>query len=120
MTKKLEAVVHTHDRVEEVEVDRDHDRDKERLLPEDDPVYRALGLADAEGRIKPSRQAKFRQVEEFLRILDASVSRRDRQGTPAQPDRRGPAADRGPRLRQRLPHPHRAAVPARPAAWRSG
>jgi hypothetical protein len=74
VTKKLEAVVHTHDRVEEVEVDREHDRDKERLLPEDDPVYRALGLADAEGRIKPSRQAKFRQVEEFLRILDSSVS----------------------------------------------
>jgi SAM-dependent methyltransferase len=74
VTKRLEAVVHTHDRVEEVEVDREHDRDKERLLPEDDPVYRALGLADAEGRIKPSRQAKLRQVEEFLRILDASVA----------------------------------------------
>ncbi len=74
VTKRLEAVVHTHGRVEEVDVDREHDRDKERLLPEDDPVYRALGLADDEGRIKPSRQAKFRQVEEFLRILDASVS----------------------------------------------
>lgn len=74
VTKRLEAVVHTSDRVEEVEVDRDHDRDKERLLAEDDPVYRALGLADADGRIRPSRQAKFRQVEEFLRILDVSVS----------------------------------------------
>jgi SAM-dependent methyltransferase len=74
VTKKLDAIVHTSDRVEEVEVDRGHDRDKERLLPEDDPVYRALGLADAEGRIKPSRQAKFRQVEEFLRILDVSVN----------------------------------------------
>jgi hypothetical protein len=74
VTKKLDAVVHTSDRVEEVEVDREHDREKERLLPEDDPVYRALGLADAEGRIKPSRQAKLRQVEEFLRILDVSVS----------------------------------------------
>jgi len=74
VTKRLEAVVHTSDRVEPVEADRDHDRDKERLLPEDDPVYRALGLADADGRIKPSRQAKFRQVEEFLRILDASVA----------------------------------------------
>lgn len=74
VTKRLEAVVHTSDRVEQVEADRDHDRDKARLLPEDDPVYRALGLADADGRIKPSRQAKFRQVEEFLRILDASVT----------------------------------------------
>ena len=57
-----------------MEADRDHDRDKGRLLPEDDPVFVALGLSDHEGRMKPSRQAKYRQVEEFLRILDASVS----------------------------------------------
>ena len=42
---------------------RDHDRDKGRLLPEDDPVFRALGLSDHEGRMKPSRQGKYRQVE---------------------------------------------------------
>ena len=41
---------------------------------EDDPVFLALGLSDAEGRIKPSRQAKYRQVEEFLRLLDASIT----------------------------------------------
>ena len=74
VTKKLQAIVHTSERAVEVEIDRTHDRDKERLLPEDDPVYRALGLADDEGRVKPSRQAKLRQVEEFLRILDASVT----------------------------------------------
>ena len=74
VTKKLEALVHTTDRAEEVEVDRGHDRDKERLLPEDDPVFRALGLTDAQGRMKPSRQAKYRQVEEFLRLLDASIT----------------------------------------------
>ena len=34
----------------------------------------ALGLADAQGRIKPSRQAKYRQVEEFVRILDATIT----------------------------------------------
>ena len=37
-------------------------------------MFVALGLSDHEGRMKPSRQAKYRQVEEFLRILDASVS----------------------------------------------
>ena len=37
-------------------------------------MFRALGLSDHEGRMKPSRQSKYRQVEEFLRILDASVS----------------------------------------------
>ena len=74
VTKRLEAVVHTHVRAAEVEVDRGHDRDKERLLPEDDPVLVALGIADHEGRIKPSRQAKYRQVEEFLRLLDATLT----------------------------------------------
>ncbi|GAB3761299.1 SAM-dependent methyltransferase [Nocardioides ginsengisegetis] len=74
VTKKLEAMLHTTERTEEVEVDRGHDRDKERLLAEDDPVFRAIGLTDAQGRLKPSRQAKYRQVEEFLRLLDASVT----------------------------------------------
>ncbi|GCD89573.1 SAM-dependent methyltransferase [Nocardioides sp. LS1] len=74
VTKKLEAMLHTTERAEEVEVDRGHDRDKERLLAEDDPVFRAIGLTDAQGRLKPSRQAKYRQVEEFLRLLDASVT----------------------------------------------
>ena len=73
-TKKGEAVVHARARAEEADVDRDHDRDKGRLLPEDDPVFRALGLSDHAGRIKPSRQGKYRQVEEFLRILDASIT----------------------------------------------
>ncbi|MCW2791415.1 MAG: hypothetical protein JWO76_513 [Nocardioides sp.] len=74
VTKKLEAVVHTADRREEIEVERDHDRDKSRLLPESDPVFVALGLSDAEGRMKPSRHAKYRQVEEFLRLLDSSIT----------------------------------------------
>src|SRR3954447_18134992 len=68
VTKKGDAVVHSHARSEETAVDRDHDRDKGRLLPEDDPVFRALGLSDHEGRMKPSRQGKYRRVEEFLRI----------------------------------------------------
>ncbi|MDF1606014.1 SAM-dependent methyltransferase [Nocardioides sp. YIM 152315] len=74
VTKKLEAVVHTTDRAEPVEAEREHDRDKQRLLPEDDPVFVALGISDAEGRLKPSRQAKYRQVEEFLRLLDSSIT----------------------------------------------
>ena len=74
VTKKLEAMVHTTARAAAVEVDRGHDRDKDRLLREDDPVFVALGLSDADGRMKPSRQAKYRQVEEVLRLLDSSVA----------------------------------------------
>jgi SAM-dependent methyltransferase len=51
-----------------------HDRAKDRLLPADDPVLRALGISDASGRVKPSRQAKYRQVEEFLRRLDSALA----------------------------------------------
>jgi SAM-dependent methyltransferase len=74
VTRKGEALLHTTDRTEEVEADRDHDRDKGRLLPEDDAALVALGISDHQGRVKPSRQAKYRQVEEFLRILDASLA----------------------------------------------
>jgi SAM-dependent methyltransferase len=90
VTKRLEAVVHTADRSAEIEVPHEHDRDKGRLLPEDDPVFVALGLSDASGRMKPSRHAKYRQVEEFLRLLDSSIADAVDKGhlrrpTPAEP-----------------------------------
>jgi SAM-dependent methyltransferase len=75
VTKKLEAMVHTSAREDSglaalaPRPPGAHDRVKERLLPEDDPVLAALGFTDAQGRLKPSRQAKYRQVEEFLRDL---------------------------------------------------
>lgn len=68
-----EAVVHSRPRAEAAVVERTHDQAKDRLLPEDDPVYAALGLADERGRIKPSRWSKVRQVEEFLRLLDGAI-----------------------------------------------
>src|SRR3954447_13236302 len=74
VTKKLEAVVATTPRATPVEVSRGHDQAKGRLLPEDDPVFVALGISDQQGRIKPTRQAKYRQVEEFLRLLDSSIT----------------------------------------------
>jgi hypothetical protein len=74
VTKKGEVLVHSKARAEAVEAERGHDRFKGRLLQEDDPVLVALGISDAQGRIKPSRQAKYRQVEEFLRLLNASLT----------------------------------------------
>ena len=72
VTKKLEAVLSTTDRPQAP--DRSHDRAKPRLLAADHPVLMALGISDAQGRVKPSRQAKYRQVEEFLRLLDQSLT----------------------------------------------
>ena len=74
VTKKGRVLIHSRARDEPVEVDRDHDRDKQRLLPEDDLVLVALGISDHRGRVKPSRQGKYRQVEEFLRILEAGLT----------------------------------------------
>jgi len=73
VTKKGDGLLHAAPREQRVGVDRDHDRDKGRLLPGDDPVLVALDISDSEGRVKPSRQAKYRQVEEFLRILDVAL-----------------------------------------------
>jgi len=48
----------------------EHDRRKELLLPdgEPDPFLRTIGLTTAEGRVKARAQAKFRQVNEFLKF----------------------------------------------------
>ncbi len=73
VTKKGAAVMHTAPHAEPLQVVRGHDRPKSRLLPEDDPVLRALGVSDERGRVKPSRQAKYRQVEQLLRALDAAL-----------------------------------------------
>ena len=73
VTKKGRPLVSSRARPEAAAVDRAHDREKERLLPADHPVLRALGISDDQGRIKPTRQAKLRQVEEFLRLLDAAL-----------------------------------------------
>lgn len=74
VTKKLEALVATTPRAVDVAIERGHDKPKERLLPPEDPVFVTLGISDQDGNLKPSRQAKYRQVEEFLRLLDASVT----------------------------------------------
>lgn len=46
-----------------------HDRSKQRLLDADDPFLREVGIADANGAIKSSKMDKYKQVEEFLRLL---------------------------------------------------
>ncbi|MFC6154095.1 class I SAM-dependent methyltransferase [Nocardioides yefusunii] len=74
VTKKAEAMVSITEREEAVEPERGHDQPKERLLAEDHPVLIALGISTAEGKVKPTRQDKYRQVEEFLRLLDAAIA----------------------------------------------
>ncbi|MFD7076397.1 class I SAM-dependent methyltransferase [Nocardioides sp. NPDC059952] len=84
------ALVSTTELTAPVEVERGHDQAKERLLPESDPVFRVLGLSDKDGKLKPSRQAKYRQVEEFLRQLDAALTDAMKSGKVRQPTAEDP------------------------------
>lgn len=77
VTKKGEAMVSRTASAAPKERTLDHDRAKPRMLDPADPFWRALGIADADGRIKPTRQDKYRQVEEFIRALDAVLKAGD-------------------------------------------
>ena len=55
-------------------VDLAHDKKKERLLDAADPFLREVGISDASGQIKPSKSDKYRQVEEFLRLLAPTLT----------------------------------------------
>ena len=76
VTKKGEAQIH-HEKVNKTQ-DLSHDRKKERLLDSADPYLIEVGISDIHGQVKPSRQDKYLQVEEFLRILvptlDSAIS----------------------------------------------
>jgi SAM-dependent methyltransferase len=76
VTKKGEAQIH-FEKVNKTQV-LAHDRKKERLLDSADPYLIEVGISDIHGQVKPSRQDKYRQVEEFLRILvptlDSAIS----------------------------------------------
>lgn len=79
VTRKGKAILHQH-RVDAAgSPPTSHDRAKDRLLDPSTPYLQAVGISDERGRVKPSRQAKYRQVEEFCRqlieALDAAAAR---------------------------------------------
>ncbi len=49
-----------------------HDLSKSLLLPagKPDPFLQATGIMDEQGRVRPSMQGKFSQVNEFLKLLE--------------------------------------------------
>ena len=76
VTKSGDAQVHSSPAdPESATPDRTHDRVKFRLLDPADPFLRAVGITDGQGRIRPSRRDKYRQVEEFLRALEPVLER---------------------------------------------
>ena len=72
ITKKGEALIHrTKDTFE---VDLSHDRSKARLLDASDPFLIEIGISDSSGKVKASKNDKYLQVEEFLRLLVPSLT----------------------------------------------
>ena len=88
ITKSGDAQVHTEKRSSEQNLS--HDKKKERLLDPSDPFLREVGIADAKGVIKPSRQDKYKQVEEFLRLLSPALNAAIEAGQIHKPTKENP------------------------------
>ena len=71
ISKKDKALVS----VSKVKLSRDlsHDRKKQRMLLESNQVFKALDMSDLLGRIKPSKMDKYKQVDEFLRLISQTL-----------------------------------------------
>ena len=61
-----------------------HDRDKPRLLSDENarPFLQAVGIMTQDGRIKSDMQRKYKQINEFLRLLDETASFSTWNGVP--------------------------------------
>ena len=88
ITKKGEALIH---RTEDIfEVDLSHDRSKARLLDPSDPFLVEIGISDSSGKVKSSKNDKYLQVEEFLRLLVPSLNSAIAAGHIAKPTATAP------------------------------
>ena len=65
---KAKIITHPPSRVA---TDLAHDRQKLRLIPENTPgsFLEPLGIMDAQGRVLPSRRAKYKQLNRFLEMV---------------------------------------------------
>ena len=89
-TKKGRALVNKS-KPSVTSVDLSHDRQKNKLLTDQNaaPFLKAVGIMTQDGRIKADMQNKYKQINEFLRLVDETAS--FRQGsTQAFPAESGP------------------------------
>jgi len=65
-------------------IDLAHNREKSRLLSAENarPFLEAAGIMTQDGRIKSDMQRKFKQINEFLRLVDETASFSDFDGRP--------------------------------------
>ncbi len=88
ITKKGKAILHRSQAVDtRRELDLAHDLNKKLPLPagKPDAFLQAIGIMDEQGRVRPSMQDKFSQVNEFLKLLDHTHELERLQRDPAHP-----------------------------------
>ena len=73
VTKKGDALLHSQSAENDRELTYRHDRAKQRVVDPGEPWLHAIGISDHHGHVKPSRHRKYRQVEEFVRLLAPAV-----------------------------------------------
>ncbi|MEY4498823.1 MAG: hypothetical protein RJA40_928 [Actinomycetota bacterium] len=83
ITKKGEALINRA--AGEFSADLSHDRNKNRLLDPSDPFLIEVGISDSSGKVKVSKNDKYLQVEEFLRLLVPSLNAAIEAGHIAKP-----------------------------------
>ena len=88
ITKKGEALVQRA--IGEFQADLSHDRNKLRLLDGADPFLIEIGISDSSGKVKASKNDKYLQVEEFLRLLVPSLNSAIEAGHIARPSQDNP------------------------------
>lgn len=72
-SRKRRPIVHRETRPagDQIAVSLAHDRPKGHLLPDDEPVpfLQAIGVQTGDGRVRAEQRRKFRQINEFVRVL---------------------------------------------------
>lgn len=82
-TKKGKALV-SKTKPSAVSTDLSHDRQKNRLLTDENaaPFLKAVGIMTQDGRIRADMQRKYKQINEFLRLVDEIASFPAESGQP--------------------------------------
>lgn len=71
-SKKGRPILHRERHQQAIPLDMAHDRAKSGILDEEDlpPFLGEIGIATTDGRIRAGQQRKFRQINEFLRLIE--------------------------------------------------
>lgn len=84
ISKKGKAIVNEVKPTKTFTTDLAHDRQKSRLLSTEnaEPFLKAVGIMTQDGKIKADMQRKFKQINEFLRLVDETDSFEALSGQP--------------------------------------